>query len=154
MAENIYICIKSICVWLLYGLIAKTGFKIILMALDIPMYPFANKEKVISFSVFTVCSISHGGPCFHYNSPLGPVTWVKRWNQRVILRWRVSEFCKAHLILNNAGQKGLPLKCPRAFYSLVFFSFFFASAYVFPFSKNVFFHAIHHTSNTKRYVVP
>lgn len=94
------------------------------MALDIPMYPFANKEKVISFSVFTVCSISHGGPCFHYNSPLGPVTWVKRWNQRVILRWRVSEFCKAHLILNNAGQKGLPLKCPRAFYSLVFFSFF------------------------------
>lgn len=81
----------------------------------------ANKAKVIFvFHFHGMLHKSRGGPCFHYNSLLGPVTWVKRWNQRVILRWRVSEFRKAHLILNNAGQKGLPLKCLRAFYSLVF----------------------------------
>lgn len=63
----------------IYGLIRKTGFKIIPMDLDMPMHPFPNKEKVISFSVFTVWSISHHRvPGFHYNSPLGPVTWVKR----------------------------------------------------------------------------
>lgn len=129
------------------------------------LYPFcANKEKVIFILRFHgMLHKSRGGPCFHYNSLLGPVTWVKRWNQRVILRWRVSEFRKAHLILNNAGQKGLPLKCLRAFYSLVFPLFptvprAAGRSYTFSHFLKMFFfffvYAIHHTSGTKRYVAP
>lgn len=110
---------------------------------------------------------------FHKSSRYGPcifiiilycLGWrlgVKRWNHRVILRWtRVSEFCKAHLIPDNASQKGLLLKRSRAFYSLVSplsftHSFFRRSYVIFLFPEKCFFtlYITIHYRTTKRYVV-